>query len=275
MTLRQGAEILRRAGVDNPAGDAGLLLSEICGVPRASLPFSADAEYDSPEFESAIMRRASREPLQYILGKWWFRDSEFLVSPACLIPRPETEMLVELAVEALPKGGRVLDLCTGSGCVGLSVLRERPDVTGVLLDISEAALEIAVQNADKLDVFGRCRIIRGDVTEPAPAELADQRFDVILANPPYITAEEMKSLEPELSYEPQIALTDGGDGMSVVRGILENYPALLKDDGTLAMEIGCGEGSSAIAEGERASLRCHVEKDLAGLDRVLVCERLE
>ena len=273
MTLGEAAEILRAAGVENPTGDAGLLLTEICGVPRASLPFSADVEYDSPEFESAIRRREGREPLQYILGKWWFRDSEFLVSPDCLIPRPETEMLVELAVETIPQGGRVLDLCTGSGCVGLSVLRERPDVTGVLLDISEAALCMAGKNGDKLGVFDRCRIISGDVTKPAPAEIADHKFDVILANPPYITAEEMKSLEPELAFEPEIALTDGGDGMSVVRGILENYPALLTDGGILAIEIGWGEGSSAIVEGERAGLRCRVAKDLAGLDRVLVCER--
>lgn len=271
MTLREAADILRRAGVENPTGDAGLLLSEICGVPRASLPFSADAEYNSPEFESAVYRRANREPLQYILGKWWFRDSEFLVSPACLIPRPETEMLVELAVEVLPQEGRILDLCTGSGCVGLSVMRERPDSTGVLLDISEAALNMAVRNMEKLELFDRCQTILADVTKPVPAELLSQKFDVILANPPYITAEEMKFLEPELAFEPEIALTDGGDGMSVVRGILANYPVLLKDGGILAIEIGWGERNSAIAEAERAGLRCHVEKDLAGLDRVLVC----
>ncbi len=273
MTLREAAEILRLAGVENPAGDAGLLLSEICGVPRASLPFSSDVEYDSYEFESAVKRRAAREPLQYILGKWWFRDSEFLVSPDCLIPRPETEMLVEFAVEKLPQCGRVLDLCTGSGCVGLSVLKERPDVTGVCVDISTAALGMAVRNREKLNLFDKCQMLLADVTKPAPAELADQKFDVILANPPYITADEMKSLEPELAFEPVIALTDGGDGMSVVRGILQNYPVLLNDDGILAIEIGWGEGNSAIAESKRAGLRCRVEKDLAGLDRVLVCER--
>lgn len=273
MTLREATEILRLAGVENPVGDTGFLLSEICGVPRASLPFSADVKYDSPEFDSAVRRRAKREPLQYIIGRWWFRDSEFLVSPDCLIPRPETEMLVELAVERLPNGGRVLDLCTGSGCVGLSVLKERPDVTGVCVDISDAALAVAMENREKLELSDRCVMILADVTESVPAALATQKFDVILANPPYITADEMKSLEPELSFEPTIALTDGGDGMSVVRGILQNYPCLLAENGILAIEIGWGEGSLAIAEGERAGLRCRVEKDLAGLDRVLVCER--
>jgi len=271
MTLRTATDILRRAGVENPAGDAGLLLSEICGVPRAKLPFSADVEYCDDKFESAVMRRAKREPLQYILGRWWFRDSEFFVSPDCLIPRPETEMLVDIAVKTIPHGGKILDLCTGSGCVGLSVLKERPDVTGVLLDISSGALDMAKKNSHKLDLFGKCRTILADVTKPVPTELAGERFDVILANPPYITADEMESLEPELAFEPRIALTDEGDGMSVVRGILRNYPVLLKDDGVLAIEIGFGEGSLAIAEGESVGLRCRVEKDLAGLDRVLVC----
>lgn len=273
MTLREATEMLRLSGVENPARDAGLLLSELCGVSMAALPYSVDVDYRSTEFESAVKRRAGREPLQYILGRWWFRDLEFFVTPDCLIPRPETEMLVELAVDMMPKGGRLLDLCTGSGCVGLSVLKERPDVTGVLLDISRAALNVAVRNSDKLDVFDRCKTVLADVTESVPAELAKQKFDVILANPPYITAEEMKSLEPELSFEPAVALTDGGDGMSVVRGILSNYPPLMNDGGILAVEIGWNEGNSAIAEGERAGLRCSIKKDLAGLDRVLICRR--
>lgn len=271
MTLRHATELLRNAGVESPAGDAGLLLSEICGVPRAKLPFSADVEYDDPRFESAIMRRANREPLQYILGYWWFRDSELFVSPDCLIPRPETEMLVELAVKTIPAGGRVLDLCTGSGCVGLSVLKERPDVTGVLLDISEGALGVARRNMEKLSLSDRCTIICGDVTKSVPKEISSERFDVILANPPYITAEEMEHLELELDFEPRIALTDEGDGMSIVRGIIRNYPPCLNKDGVIAIEIGSGEGSAAVAEGDAVGLRCHVEKDLSGLDRVLVC----
>lgn len=271
MTLREATELLRLSGVENPRGDAGTLLSCICGVDRAKLPFLADAEYSDPKFEEAVRRRARREPLQYILGSWWFRDSEFLVSPDCLIPRPETEMLVELAAERLPQGGRVLDLCTGSGCVGLSVLKERPDVTGVLLDISAPALGMAVRNCERLELSDRCVTVLADVTEPVPQTLEGEKFHMILANPPYITAEEMRGLEPELSFEPRIALTDEGDGMSVVRGILHNYPSLLAKDGILAIEIGWGEGSSAIAEGVKAGLTCHVEKDLSGLDRILVC----
>lgn len=273
MTLREATEMLRLSGVENPGRDAGLLLSELCGVSPAALPYSANVDYKSAVFEAAVKRRAGREPLQYILGRWWFRDLEFIVSPDCLIPRPETEMLVELAADILPQGGKVLDLCTGSGCVGLSVLKERPDVTGVLLDISQAALDVAIKNGERLGVSDRCRFVLADVTEAVPKELAEQRFDVILANPPYITAEEMKILEPELSFEPAVALTDGGDGMSVVRGILSNYPPLMNDGGILAVEIGWQEGNSAIAEGERAGLRCEVKKDLAGCDRVLICRR--
>ena len=256
MTLREATQILREAGVENPAGDAGMLLSEYCGVSRASLPFSSDVEYDSAEFEEAIARRAKREPLQYILGKWWFRDLEFSVSPDCLIPRPETEMLVEMALANLRRGGRVLDLCTGSGCVGLSVLSESEDTTAVLVDISEAALDMAVKNRDRFGLADRCNAVIADVTQPVPEELAGQKFDVILANPPYITADEMRELEPELAFEPEIALTDGGDGMSVVRGILENYPCLLKDGGILAMEIGFGEGSAALDAAENVGLSC-------------------
>ncbi len=270
MTLRKAIEILRSAGVENPAGDAGLLLSELCSVPRAALPYSADVEYDCPEFENAVNRRANREPLQYILGKWWFRDSEFLVSPHCLIPRPETEMLVELAEERSPYGGRVLDLCTGSGCVGLSVAKERPDLQVTLVDISPEAMAMAERNTEKLGLGDRCLRILADVTKPVPEEISKYRYDVILANPPYITAEEMESLEPELAFEPRIALTDGGDGMSVIRGILENYPPLLNDGGFIAIEIGSGEGSATALRCERFGLSCKVEKDLSGLDRIVI-----
>lgn len=273
MTLREATEILRQAGVENPAGDAGLLLCEYCGVSRAALPFSADVEYDSVKFADAVARRANREPLQYIIGKWWFRDLEFSVSPDCLIPRPETEMLVELGLANLPRGGRVLDLCTGSGCVGLSVLSESEDTTAVLVDISEAALAVAVKNRDRFGLAGRCDAVLADVTKTAPQEIAGEKFDVILANPPYITADEMLWLEPELAFEPQIALTDGGDGMSVVRGILENYPKLLKDGGILAIEIGFGEGSAALEAAQSAGLSCEIVKDLSGLDRVLICKK--
>lgn len=273
MTLRCAAELLRDAGVENPWGDAGLLLSELCGVSRASLPYSADAEYSSPEFEAAVRRRAAREPLQYILGRWWFRDCELFVSPDCLIPRAETELLAELAIKELPEGGRLLDLCTGSGCVALSVLAERADVSACAADISEAALGVAEKNRAALGLSDRCGIVVADVTCPAPMEIAAERYDVITANPPYISSDEMRELEPELSFEPEMALTDGKDGMSIVRGILENYPDLLSDNGILAIEIGSGEGAAAMLEGERVGLDCRIVKDLAGLDRILVCKR--
>ena len=273
MTLREAAELLRRAGVENPCADAGILLSELCGIPKERLPFSADEEFDNPEFRDAVKRRAKREPLQYILGRWWFWGNEFYVSPDCLIPRPETEMLVELAVKRIPAGGKLLDLCTGSGCVALSVLRDREDVSALAADISAAALSVAGKNSEKLRVSDRVQFVLADVTSDVPGELGDGLYDVILANPPYISATEMTELEPELRFEPEIALTDGGDGMSVVRGILVHYTSLLRDGGVIAIEIGSRAGEAALAEGLRTGLSCKILRDYAGLDRVLVCEK--
>lgn len=267
MTINEAAALLRDAGIDDPVREARLIAGEICGIPAHLLPIVGD-DAQGAEFECAVRRRASREPLQYILGKWWFYGREFTVNENCLIPRPETELLVDIAARELRAGGRLLDLCTGSGCVALSVLAETCGTTAIALDISSAALDVARINCDRLDLSGRCRFIEADATLPPPI---DGKFDVITANPPYIAAREMPGLAPELAFEPEIALTDGGNGLRVIRGIIENYAALLAVGGVMAIEIGSAEGGSSLEIAQNAGLCASIVRDLAGLDRVIVC----
>lgn len=269
MTINEAAHILGGSGIEGALREARLLAEEVCGIPQHLLPIVGDDPQDTA-FEEAVRRRAAREPLQYILGKWWFYGREFEVNENCLIPRPETELLVDIAAKALRPGGRLLDLCTGSGCVALSVLAEIPETTAAAVDISPAALEVARRNCDRLGLADRCLFIESDVTSTPPIS---EKFDVITANPPYITAEEMSGLAPELAFEPEIALTDGGDGLRVIRGIVENYTALLSDDGLMAIEIGSGEGKAAAEIAQNAGLRVSLVHDLAGLDRIIVCRR--
>lgn len=268
MTVNEAANALSAAGISSALREARMLAEHICGIPDYRLPLVGDDELGD-EYGRAVYRRASREPLQYIIGKWWFYGREFFVNENCLIPRPETEMLVDIAKSRLA-GGRLLDLCTGSGCVALSILAELPEATAVAVDISHEALAVARRNCEALHLSSRCEFLEADVTVPP---VISEKFDVITANPPYIAADDMPLLEPELSYEPPIALTDGKDGLSVVGGIIRNYAALLADDGVMAIEIGADEGDAATALAKDAGLSASVMNDLSGKCRVLVCKK--
>ena len=271
MTLRSIERALRDAGIENYASEARCLCAHFTGFSEAHLLSMRDTELDAPELCEAVRRRVRREPLQYILGEWEFMGLPFSVSPACLIPRPETETLVETALTHLPENSRVADFCTGSGCIGISIAHFRRDVFVTAVELYENAALMAEKNAVRLGVADRFTVQRGDVTRMKfPHGTA---FHMIVANPPYIALNEMESLAPELSYEPRTALTDGGDGLSVACGVLRIASETLSPDGVLLMEIGSSQGEAVSGLAGKAGFRHEILRDLCGRDRILFCRR--
>lgn len=273
MTLRTIEAALTDAGIpkEDAAFEARVLAAHFTGISPAMLLTMRDESMDAPALADAVCRRCKREPLQYILGTWEFMGLSFAVSPDCLIPRPDTETLVEAALERLPDGARVADLCTGSGCIGISLAHFRKDVTVTAVELFENTARMAEKNADTLFVSDRFTVLRGDVTKPLFPN--GTLFDVIVSNPPYITYTEMETLAPEISFEPRAALTDEGDGLTVIRGVLSTAAQTLTADGTLLMEFGAAQGAAVTALAKDAGFTAEILKDSAAHDRVLVARR--
>ena len=271
MTLADVQRRLAAAGIEDASWEARLLAARYTGLSAARLLVMGGEELNAPGLEEAVARRETREPLQYILGEWSFMGLAFSVNPHCLIPRSDTETLVEHAVRHLPKNARVADLCTGSGCIGIALAHYRPDVTVTAVDLFPETAKVAEENACRLGVSDRFTVQVGDVTKEIFSP--NERFAGIVSNPPYITLDEMKDLAPELSYEPRAALTDEGDGLSVIRGVLDTASRHLEAGGLLLMEFGAEQGAvvSRLAR-EYSFFEVHILKDAAGHDRVL-CAR--
>jgi release factor glutamine methyltransferase len=220
-----------------------------------------------------VARRAAREPFAYIVRAEEFWGLRFEVTPAVLIPRPETEMLVELAIARCPAGARlrIADVCTGSGCVAVAIARERPAVSLRANDVSDAALDVARRNAARHGVSTRIEFVRGDLLEGA-----DEAFDLIVANPPYVADRDRAALQPEvIDHEPAIALFAGDDGLDTIRRLLPQTPARLKPAGTLLFEFGFGQ-DEAVARLISSTPRLRMielRRDLAGIPRVAVATR--
>lgn len=268
MTLREIEETLRQSGVPDARFDALQLAASFTGRTSASLLASREEILSGAGLEEAVRRRASREPLQYILGTWDFMGGTYEVSPDCLIPRADTETLVEEALRLAKPGDKIADLCTGSGCIAVSVAeRVRCTVTAVELFPKTAA--IAGRNAARHGVADRVKIVVGDVCRDVFED--GECFNMILSNPPYVTAEEMASLEPELSFEPRAALTDGGDGLSILRAIIDMYPAHLAPGGVMLLEHGSGQGAAVRDMAKKQGLSAETIRDTAGRER---CTRI-
>ena len=263
MTLKEAEEILRASGVEDARYDALTIAEYASGKSRAALIADRSCDLGEP-FGALIARRAAREPLQYIVGEWGFMDAVIEVSPDCLIPRADTELLASLAAGEMKKtpGGALLDLCTGSGCVGIAVMMACPGVRCDAVELSEAAAAIAVRNAERNGVAERMNVIIGDVRDGADGGRA---YAVITANPPYITAGEMDSLAPELAFEPEMALTDGGDGLSLIRAIIGNYKHKAP---VIFIEIGASQGDAVTRLAHGCGCSCIIRRDLSGRDRV-------
>ena len=254
---------LEAAKVDTPRLDAEVLLAHALGADRAALVIDPDREIAGPEarwFQDAVRRRAiDREPVAYIVGRKGFRHLDLEVDRRVLVPRPETELLVEAGLE-LADGARVVDVGTGSGAVALALKHERPDLTVTGTDASADALEVARANAQRLGL---------DVAF-AEADLFDGAFDAVLSNPPYV--EQGARLAPELAHEPRAALFAGGDGLDVVRRLV----ALAGERGvaTLALEVGAGQADAVAALAREAGFTTVAKRaDLGGIERVVVARR--
>lgn len=265
MTYREIVRRLTDAGIADAAFEAGCLAERFAGIGRASLLAGPETEIVSADLEEAVDRRAKRYPLQYLLGEWEFMGLPFEVDGTVLIPRADTEVTAERAIRYMPEGGRLLDLCTGSGCIAAAVLHYTENTTCTAVELMPETAETARRNIGRLGLGGRCRVLTGDASDDT--YLAGETFDVITANPPYVTAEEMDGLEPELRYEPACALTDGGDGLSLIRSILKTWPAHLCPGGVLLIEHGAGQRAAVTAAAKECGLDCRGYSDLAGRDR--------
>ena len=275
----QGKDILSSVGIEEAKLDARLLLEYVCGTDLGDLLVHGDREVH-PDQESAyvalIARRAERIPLQYLTGTQDFMGLTFAVSESVLIPRQDTEILVEEVLKYLHDGMKVLDMCTGSGCILISLLHYTNHCEGVGIDISQSALDLAKQNGERLldgksdagegEGFGSIRFLQGDLFEPV-----EGKFDVIVSNPPYIRSGETQALMPEVrDHEPLQALDGGADGLLFYRRIVAESGKYLYGGGMLFFETGCDQ-AEAVGELMRQAgfLDIRVVKDYGGLDRVV------
>jgi release factor glutamine methyltransferase len=269
--LDAAVDALAAMGVDEPRLDAELLLGEAMGCERSALIVDGGVEVSASagrEFGEMVRRRLRREPVAYILGRKGFRHLELAVDPRVLVPRPETELLVELALELRP--ARLLDVGTGSGAIALAVADELPKTEVTATDTSAGALEVARANAERLGLSDRVRFLEGTLP-------SDGSYDLILANLPYVAERDWPSLQPEVTkYEPREALLAGPDGLDAYRSFVPGCSLLLsryatQRKGALAVEIGEGQ-APAVAELFRAAGFGEVgtRRDLAGIERVVL-----
>ena len=266
--LFRTAERFRAAEIPDPMTDAAALLSHLTGRQPLALRLDTDTELDTAlteRYEALCRERLKRVPLQYLTGEVVFLGHVFHADARALIPRPETELLAELAVERLAdtERPRVLDLCCGTGCIGLSIALARPDAAVTLADLSPDALALARENAERLSAPAVLR--QGDLFAAAGGE----RFDLIVSNPPYIPREDCGKLQPEVLREPRMALDGGGDGLDFYRRIIREAPAHLTPDGRLLLELGDGEAERVAALLTDGGWRdIAVRRDYAGLPRM-------
>lgn len=269
MTYREIRACLADAGIESAEWDAECLICRYFSVTRASLFSDTARDFDDERLTEALRRRCAREPLQYILGEWDFYRQTYEVSPDCLIPRSDTEILVEEAIRRLPRNARFADLCTGSGCIAVSTLAERTDTQAFALDVFERTLALAKRNAERNGVADRFFPLLGDVLSPVPA-IPTAPLDAILSNPPYIATAELEALMPEVGHEPRAALDGGEDGLLFYRAILNTYTPLLSETGFFLFEIGYDQAEALTALGkEHGFSRIEVIRDLGGCDRVV------
>ncbi len=267
----KGKNILTEAGIAEAGLEARLLLEHVCGTGRNDLLVHGDRlveDVQCSSYEQLLTGRADRIPLQYLTGCQEFMGLNFAADRHVLIPRQDTEILVEEVLKNLHDGMEILDMCTGSGCILISLLRYSNDCAGLGVDISGGALRVAEKNAQNIlsGFSGKVRFLESDLFENV-----EEMFDVIVSNPPYIPAGDMEGLMPEVrDYEPRIALDGGEDGLVFYRKILEGTRSHLKKGGMLFFEIGYDQGR-AVSKMMRETgfLDVQVRKDYAGLDRVV------
>lgn len=290
-------------GLDAPRLSAELLLTHVLSLKRIELYTQFDKPVDQQQLHAlhALTKRAGQnEPVAYLTGKTEFYSIELDITPDCLIPRPETELLVERAIEflrrriaegpvmqsALREGQAcdasgaatqfVCDLCTGSGCIAVAIAKNHPGARIIATDISNAALEVAAKNLGKHRLRDRITLLHGDLFDPLIRQLDTAEFDLIVCNPPYVSAGEFEALGKNVKdYEPKIALFAGADGLDVYRRIIEKVDTFLKPDAALMLEIGYAQGHAVkeLIEKTGAFTEIRIEKDLHNNDRIVTATK--
>lgn len=216
--------------------------------------------------EKAKNRLECGEPLAYIIGEWYFWDETFILNSGCLVPRPDTELVVEKALKLLPGQAEIADLCCGCGCIGLSIIKHS-DAFGYLCDISDKALNAAKENADRLGLDSRCEIFTCDILSALPFK--NSSLDMIVSNPPYIRSDVIPTLSVQVSHEPKTALDGGSDGLTFYRRLINDYLYCLRDGGYLIMEIGYDQKDDILSLYPGAE----IFKDYGGNDRVAIIKK--
>jgi len=280
--IYQAAQTLSLHGISNARLDAEILLSHTFMRDRAWLIIHRDESLDEAQrslFEDAVNRRVRREPLQYITGKQEFWGLDFSVTPDVLIPRPETELVVEEALKIIQAGGKqvtIVDLCAGSGCIAVSLAKETDAARIFATDTSGRALAVARENARKHDVSDRIRFLEGDLFGPLAELDLHGMVDIIVSNPPYVRSGDLSDLQPEVKdFEPELALIAGPKGTEIQQRIIVTAPEFLKKNGALIMEMGQGQSDALMGMVNNAGRYeiPEIMKDLAGIERVIVARK--
>lgn len=265
MKFSEAVKALSNAGIENPRGEARMIFSELCQKTIGDL---ISGEADSPLADEAVRRRCTGEPLQYIIGKVGFYREEYFVSPDCLIPRSDTEILVDYAVSHLKDGAHFIDICTGSGCVAISTLKNTKNTNALALDISEPAIAMAKRNAAYNGVLDRICFSSCDALRAA----AEGEFDALLCNPPYIDESVYKTLQKEIFHEPSIALVAEDGGLIFYKTLIPLYKNKIRRGGFMAFEIGYDQADAIKKAAKENGLCAKILKDYSGKDRVAVMD---
>lgn len=267
------AQHFEKREIDAPRLTAEILLSHVLGENRVKLYVDLDRPLVKEEltaFRALIERRSQREPTQYLTGCKEFYNRRFAVDPTVLIPRPETEELVEAVLHELPRDtpAWVADLCTGSGCIAITLAAERPLLRAHATDLSPQARAMAQRNADALGVADRLETLQGDLLGPLRERMPEGGYDLVVSNPPYVASHEIGGLSAEVRNEPVAALDGGPEGMDFLRRIADETLPFLRPGGLLALELGEKQGTAVRAALEQAGFsQVRIEKDLGKLDR--------
>ena len=271
--LENTSRFFASKGLENARLQAELLLAAVLGVKRLDLYLQFERPLDTSEvdrYREYVRQRLQRVPVQYITGVAAFRHLELAVTPSVLIPRPETEVIVDVALELLPEGGRVLDLCCGSGAIALSLAQEATAAEVVATDVSNAALEVAKANGQRCGLAERVEWHCGDLFAPLRGIEA---FDLVAANPPYVRRDDLAQLAPEVrDYEPHLALDGGEDGLAYYRRIAEEAADFIRPGGYLLLEVGDGQSAAVealLAQATRLT-EVQIRPDLNQIPRVVV-----
>ena len=253
------------AGLEDAAADAAVLLAYFGGISTATLPFRKNENIVDPRLARAVEQRANHYPLQYLVGEWGFCGQTYEVNEHTLIPRSDTETLVEEALKLLPRGACFADLCTGSGCIAVATLDLRDDTRADVYELYPKTLALAQKNAEHNKVSDRFSSFCGDVLDGSL--LGEKKYDAIISNPPYIRSDVIPTLQKEVLTEPHAALDGGEDGLIFYRSIVEKFADNLKENGFFLFEIGYDQADDLRRIAEENGFECEIYKDLCACDR--------